>query len=122
MRAITRQLAAGAAPAAIGLTWIPDPAPDLSIEIMHAMVDPDAAYPVAAIAKLTGVPRRWAEASVAMRLDQVEPDPRVPDALVQLSATWTVPVLEEVATSSATSAELRAKLTSAIAALRGAAN
>jgi hypothetical protein len=118
MRAITRPLAAGADPASLGLTWIPDPAPEVSNRILQAIVDPDAAYPVDEIARLTGVPRRWAEASIAMRLDQADPDPRVPDALVRLSATWTLPVLEEVARSPAISPELRAKVTHAVSALR----
>lgn len=122
MRAITSQLTAGADPVAIGLTWIGDPAPDVTSEILQAIVDPDAAYPVAGIAQLTGVPRRWAEASLAIRLDQPEPDPRIPDALVALHAAWTAPVLEEVARSSSIDDALRAKLTSAAAALRGAAN
>ena len=122
MRAITQPLLAGADPASLGLAWIPDPAPDVSNRILQAIVDPDAAYPVDDIAKLTGIPRRWAEASLAMRLDQAEPDPRVPDALVQLSATWTVPVLEEVARSPSISPELGAKLTHAASELRANAN
>jgi hypothetical protein len=118
MRAITRPLAAGADPASLGLAWIPDPAPEVSHHILQAIVDPDATYPVDEIARLTGVPRRWAEASIAMRLDQSDPDPRVPDALVRLSATWALPVLEEVTRSPAISPELRAKLTHAVSALR----
>lgn len=117
MRAITRPLAAGADPASLGLAWIGDPAPEVSSRIMQAIVDPDAAYPVDEIANLKGVPRRWAEASIAMRLDQAEPDPRVPDALVRLKAAWTRPVLEEVARSSAVPSELRAKLVQAATAL-----
>lgn len=118
MRAITGPLAAGADPASLGLTWIGDPAPDTTSAIMAALFDPDAAYPIAEIAKLTGVPRRWAEASLALRLDQAEPDPRIPDALVQLSATWTAPVLDEVARSPSISDELRGKLAAAAAAMR----
>lgn len=118
MRAITRPLAAGADPASLGLAWIGDPAPDVSSRILQAIVDPDAAYPVDAIARLTGVPRRWAEASLAMRLDQAEPDPRVPDALVRLKAAWTRPVLEEVARSPSISPQLQANLTQAANALQ----
>lgn len=115
MRAITDQLIAGADPAAIGLTWIGDPAPQVTQQILAAIIDPDAAYPVAGIAQLTGVPRRWAEASLAMRLDQATPDPRVPDALAKLGATWTLPVLVEVSRNA--DPELRDKLTRAAAAL-----
>jgi hypothetical protein len=50
-----------------------------------------------------------------MGLDRAEPDLRVPDALVSLAAAWTLPVLQEVATSAAIGAELRGKLTSAVA-------
>jgi len=120
MRAITSKLAAGADPASLGLAWIPAPAPDVSKRIRQAIVDSDAAYPVDDIAKLTGIPRRRAEASLAMGLDQEDPDPRVPDALVQLSARWTLPVLEEVARSATISPELRAKLTHAVSALQAA--
>jgi hypothetical protein len=116
MRAITAKLAAGATPESLGLAWIGDPAPDVSAAILQAIVDPAAAFPVAAIAKLTGVPRRWAEAAIAMRLDQAEPDPRAPDALVALGAAWAAPVLEEVAAK--TSGALQAKLLAAARALR----
>lgn len=118
MRAITGPLAAGKSPASLGLAWIGDPAPDVSGRIMQAIVDPDAAYPVDEIARLTGVPRRWAEASLAMRLDQADPDPRVPDALVRLKAAWTRPVLEEVARSPSISPQMRTKLTQAVNALQ----
>jgi hypothetical protein len=118
MRAITQRLAAGDDPVAIGLTWIDDPAPEVSQRILQAIVDRDAAYPVAEIAKLTGVPRRWAEAALAMRLEQGEPDPRVIDALVTLAARWTVPVLEEVARAPSLAPALRASITKALTALR----
>lgn len=116
MRAVTDRLIAGADPAAIGLTWIGDPAPDVTRQIMAAIVDPDAAYPVAGIAQLTGVPRRWAESSLVMRLDQATPDLRVPEALAKLGAKWTLPTLEEVARGA--EPDLRDKLFRAIAALR----
>jgi hypothetical protein len=118
MRAITDQLVAGGDPAALDLIWRPDPAPDVRDRITQAMLDPDAAYPVDAIAQLTGVPRYWAEAAVAMGLDQATPDPRVPDALVQLAAHWTVPALDEVARSSARSPALAAAVAQALTALR----
>lgn len=111
MRAIAKQLATGTTPEALGLAWIGDPAPEVSAQILQAILEPDAAYPVAAIAQLTGVPRRWAEASLIMRIDQAEPDPRAADALVALDARWTRPALEEAA-AKATGA-LQAKLASA---------
>lgn len=117
LRALTRQLATGVSPAALDLAWTANPAPEVSQRIVAAMVDPDAAYPVDEIAALTGIARRWAEAGIAMRLEQAPPDPRAPDALVRLGATWTVPALEEVATSAAISSTMRATLRRSIDAL-----
>lgn len=115
MRAITKPLAAGASPESLGLAWIPDPAPEVSDHILQAIVDPDVPYPVDEIATLTGVPRRWAEAALALRADR---DERVPEALVRLHATWTLPVLDEVAQSPTAPPELREKLTRAVIALQ----
>ncbi len=117
MRALVAQLAAGASPASLGLTWTANPAPDVSRRIVAAMVDPDAAYPVDEIAALTGIARRWAEAGVVMRLEQDPPDPRVPDVLVRLDAAWAVPVLAEVADRVETSPALRATIRRCVDAL-----
>jgi hypothetical protein len=117
-RKITRQVTAGAAPDTLGLAWIPDPDPDLSNRIVAAIVDADAAFPVDDIATLTGVPRRWAEAAIALRLEQTPLDMRLPEALARLFATWTVPALEEVAAKPATSPEGKTRIELAISALR----
>lgn len=116
MRALTDRLRSGATPESLGIAWIPNPAPDVFTRLRLALFDPDAAYPVDEIAQLTGVTRRWAEAIIALRLEHQ--DPRVPDALVRLGATWTAPALDEVARSAAISPELRATLTQAASALR----
>ena len=103
MRQLTSRLRAGASAPSLGLAWAPNPAPELFTRLRLALFDADAAFPVDEIAKLTGVPRRLAEMMIAMRLENH--DRRVPEALVHLGATWTAPVLDEVAQSSATSPE-----------------
>ena len=119
-RAITRAVAAGIDPATLDLAWIPDPDPDLSNRILAAIVDPEVGFPIDDIAKLSGVPRRWAEAALALRLEQTPLDLRLPDALARLVATWTVPALEEVAAKAATSPEARTRIELAITTLQRA--
>jgi hypothetical protein len=116
MRAIVKDLTLGGDPKVLGLGYMENPAPEIWEELRVAMFDADAAYPVERISKLRGDWRRWAEACVAMRLDQATPDPRAADALAALSAGWAIPVLEEVAASA--TLELRDKLSFAIARLR----
>jgi hypothetical protein len=115
MRALTKQLRAGAMPQSLGIAWVANPAPDLFGRLRLALFDLDAKYPVDEIAQLTGFARRLAETMIALRMLD---DPRVPDALVQLTASWTTPALEEVARSTTISPELREKLTQSTRALR----
>jgi len=117
-RAITRKLAAGIDPATLDLEWIPDPDPDLSSRILAAIVDPEVAFPIDDIAKLSGVPRRWAEAAIALRVEQRPIDLRIPDELARLFATWTVPALEEAAAKVGTSHEARTRIELAVSTLR----
>ena len=98
-------LEAGVSPVTLAITYQPDPAPAVSDAIVQAIVDPDAAYPVEEIAKLHGVARQWAEAGLALRIENG--DERVPEALARLGARWTVPALEEVSGWSSISDELR---------------
>lgn len=107
-RDILMKLAGGASPESVGVTYTPDPAPDVTERVGIASVDEDVPYPVDEIAKLTGMTRRRAEALIASRV--LRDDARVPDALVRLDAVWTVPVLEELAESPKVSEELRVKL------------
>jgi hypothetical protein len=116
MRAILAKLAAGASPESLGITYMADPAPEVSNGIIDAIVDADVLYPVDAILPLSGLARTWAEAALALRIESE--DERVPDALVRLGATWTVPVMQEVAQWPKISSELRAKLTDAVRALQ----
>jgi HEAT repeat protein len=116
MRALIDRMSAGELPQALGLSWAPNPAPELFTRLRLALFDRDAEFPVDEIAELTGVPRRLAETMIALRLQ--DQDPRVPEALTRLAATWTAPALEEIAGSAATSPELRAALTQSVRALR----
>jgi HEAT repeat protein len=116
MRALIRQFMAGESPASLDIRWKPNPAPQLTAQMNQAVVNPDATFPIAEIAKLTGLPRRRAEASLALGLE--EGDVRVPDALVQLDATWTLPVLEELANSTKLSSEMREKIKAAVRGLK----
>jgi hypothetical protein len=103
-------------PSPAGFKWIPCPAPETFQKIRLALFDPEAAYPLDEIKPLTGSPRQWAETMILLRLEHQ--DVRVPDAMVQLSAEWTVPVLDEVAKAEATPPELRAALEESIRALQ----
>ncbi len=116
MRDVTTRLEAGASPQSLGIAWAPNPAPAVFTALRLALFDEAAAFPVDDIAKLSGVPRRLAETMIALRLE--EQDARVPDALVRLAASWTVPALEELAQSAATASALREPLTRAAGALR----
>jgi hypothetical protein len=116
MHEVMRRLRSGATPQELGIVWTPDPEPAVFATIRPMLFDPDAAYPVEEIARLSGVDRRWAETMIALRLEQQ--DPRVPAALQRLGAAWTVPALVEVADSPDTPPELRDRLAHSIDALR----
>jgi hypothetical protein len=111
MRKLVADLRAGAVP--LGIQYVANPAPETFQAIRLALFNPDAAYPVDEIKQLDGSPRRWAETMILLRLQAQ--DPRVADAMVQLGAEWTVPVLEEVAQSTP---ELHDALVEAVRALR----
>lgn len=115
LRTISRQLGQGASATTLGLLPTPNPDPAIWDEIRVAMFDGEVGYPVGRMARLAGPWRRWAEACLAMRLDQARPDLRAAGALAQLGATWALPVLREV--GNALDDE---RLTDAIAMLEGA--
>lgn len=118
LRVLSRALRAGVSPDTLGIHWAPHPAPELRARLTAAAIDRDQAYPVDELAQLTGIARRWAEAALVMRLDQSDPDPRVPDALARLDARWTMPVLDEVLRTKPGSDELRDALGRALHALQ----
>jgi hypothetical protein len=116
MREVVAKLRGGASPESLGIKWIANPAPETFTKIRLALFDPDAAYPVDEIKALTGSPRQWAETMMLLRLEHE--DARVPDAMARLGAEWTVPVLDEVAKSESTAAEVREALRESIRALQ----
>jgi hypothetical protein len=116
MRAFTRQLRAGATPESLGISWSPNPATELFTKLRFALFDDGATFPIEEISTLTDVFRRLAEMMIVMRLENQ--DPRVPEALVRLGATWTVPALEEVARMPTTPPELAMKLAESARTLR----
>ncbi len=116
MRELTERLQAGATPQSLGIAWRPDSAPELFAKLRLTLFDEEASFPVDEIAQLTGFERRMAELMIALRLENQ--DRRVPEALTRLAASWTAPALEEVASSTATSPELRQQLTQSLRALK----
>lgn len=108
MRTISRRLAAGATPQQLGIAWRPNQAGAVLESLQEALSSPDAAFPVEEIAALKGPSRQLAEAMLVRGLETW--DARVLDALVELDAAWTAPVLEELAGSSAAPSELRDQL------------
>ena len=111
MRKLVADLRAGALP--LGVQYVANPAPQTFQAIRLALFDPDAAYPIDEIKQLGGSPRQWAETMILLRLEAQ--DPRAADAMRQLGAEWTVPVLEEVAQSTP---ELHDALVEAVQALQ----
>ena len=116
MRQTLRRLAGGATAQQLGIAWRPNPAPELFARLRAALLDPDGAIPTDEIASLTGAPRPFAEAMIALRLEAH--DARVPAALVGLDAAWLAPALDELAVSPELPAELRAALAHAVGELR----
>lgn len=111
MRDVVRRLADGATPQQLGIAWRPMPAPEVFSKLRKTLYHPDVPFPLDDIKPLTGTARHLAEAMIVLRLE--EWDERVPDALVELDATWTAPALEELAESDDAPDELREKLADA---------
>ncbi|CAN5525336.1 hypothetical protein BH09MYX1_BH09MYX1_62940 [soil metagenome] len=116
MRELLNRLRAGETPQSLGVMWAPDPAPELFAKLRLTLFDLESTFPVNEIAQLTGIARRWAEMMIALRLESH--DPRVGAALLRLRASWTVPALEEVAASTATSPALRHELADVVRMLK----
>jgi len=114
LRQVMRKARKSASP--VDFKWLPCPAPETFQKIRLALFDTDAAFPIDEIKPLSGSPRQWAETMILLRLEAQ--DSRVPQAMVQLDASWTVPVLEGVAKNESTPAELRAALADSIRTLQ----
>lgn len=111
MQALSRRLAAGETPDQLGIAWRPRTDDDVFENIRESMFDSDVPYKTDEISTLAGARRFLAESMILLRLQH--DDERVPDTLVKLGATWTVPVLEELATSPSTTSALQTKLADA---------
>lgn len=79
------------------------------------MYEPDMPYRIEELSALKGTERFLAETMIVLRLEHG--DDRVPEVLVKLGAAWTVPALEELASSPATPSELQRRLAEAARAL-----
>lgn len=115
MQDVVRRLQAGETPDQLGINWRERTDEPIFENIRESMFDTDVPYKVDEMLTLKGPRRLLAETMILLRI--AKDDVRVPDVLVKLGATWTVPVLEELAQSPRTSAEMQAKLASAINAL-----
>lgn len=116
MRDLVRRFTEGESPVDLGISYAPDAAPAVSDAIIKAIVDPNKDYPTDAIAKLEGLPRKWSEAALALRAGRQ--DTRAPRALARLDATWTIPILEELAQSPGTPPQFREELNKALRELK----
>ncbi len=116
MRALCRRLRAGATPESLGITWTLEPA--VFQKLRGTLYHPERPFPLEEIAQLTGIMRRLAEMILAFRVE--DHDARVPEALTRLGAAWTIPVLEEAATSEDTPLEFREQLLQCVRSLGGA--
>lgn len=86
---VFRRLDAGATPASLGIAFVAEP--DVFDTLRRVLFQDDQPFPLEAIARLTGISRRYAEFMIAMRLE--DDDPRVPPALQELGACWALPGL-----------------------------
>lgn len=89
---VFRRLDAGVTPAALGIAYVAEQ-PGVFDALRSVLFDEDQPFPLAEIAQLTGISRRYAELMVAMRLEHE--DRRAAPALLELGALWTLPGLVE---------------------------
>jgi HEAT repeat protein len=120
MQSVVRRLATGTTPQQLGIAWRPRTAEDVFENLRESMYEPDVPYKIDELSTLKGPERFLAETMIVLRLQNG--DERVPDILVKLGAAWTVPALEELASSPATPSELQTKLANAARALASTAS
>lgn len=96
LRDALQRLRSGATPDQAGLVWHETMPAPLRHGLGPALFDDTVALPVDDLLKVDGPDRRWAEALIAIALERE--DPRAPDALARLAATWTLPALDAAAT------------------------
>ena len=92
LRDACARLAAGQTPEQAGLGWTETMPAPLRAGLGPALFDDSVALPVDDVAKVGGADRRWAEALIAVAPERH--DPRAPEALARLGATWTRPALD----------------------------
>jgi hypothetical protein len=92
LRGAIQKLQSGQTPEQAGLGWSETMPAALRAAIAPALVDDTVPLPVDELAKVTGPDRKWAEALIAIALQRQ--DPRAPEALAKLGATWTLPALD----------------------------
>ena len=84
---------AGVSPAALGLVHIGDPEDRVGRAVGRALRTPQATFPVAEVKAASPHDRESAEAFWAIALQRS--DPRAADALGEVGAAWTLPMLHE---------------------------
>ncbi len=99
---VFRRLDAGVAPASLGIARVPEP--EAFDALRRVLFHDEQPFPLAEIAALTGISRRYAEFMVAMRLEHE--DPRAAPALLELGALWTLPGLVEYGKDHEVTAEI----------------
>ena len=93
LRAAFGGLAVGMSPAALGLVYEGDPDDAVGKEVGRALRTPGAAFPIDAVKAASAHDRASAEAFWAVAL--LRTDARAADALAEVGAVWTLPVLQE---------------------------
>lgn len=93
LRAAFGGLAVGMSPAALGLVYEGDPDDAVGKEVGRALRTPGAAFPIDAVKAASAHDRASAETFWAVAL--LRSDSRAADALAEVGATWTLPVLQE---------------------------
>lgn len=98
LRTVIHALRQGGMPETVGLQLVKTMPEALSDRIGPALADETTTLPVEEIAAVSGQQRQWAEAILAFGLERQ--DARIPPALAQLDARWTLPALDSLAETS----------------------
>lgn len=94
-----RALRGGARIDALGLRYVDADGEVFRKRFGAALRDKSAALPLDEVTATGAQNRRWAEALLAYNLPNGAQDDRLPRALGELRAAWTLPVIEEIAAS-----------------------
>ena len=91
LRAIASQLVAGKRPAEVGIEYHSETPADFAERFGGAVYDADRPLVLDEVRPLVGHDRAWAETILAVGLERK--DPRIPTALADLGAAWTLPAM-----------------------------